>query len=58
MSRWIVPEHFKVILGGNTYIDCPILIDYKGQSLFELRRSATDGYLGISFDHTGLYSIC
>ena len=53
MSRWIVPEHFKVIIGGNTYIDCPVIIDYKGQSLFELRRSDTDGYLGINFDLYG-----
>jgi hypothetical protein len=50
MSRWIVPEHFKVLIGGNTYIDCPIIIDYKGQSLFELRRSNADGFLGIDFD--------
>jgi hypothetical protein len=53
MSRWIVPEHFKVIIGGNMYIDCPVIIDYKGQSLFELRRSNTDGYLGINFDLYG-----
>ena len=53
MSRWMVPEHFKVVIGGNTYIDCPVIIDYKGQSLFELRRSDTDGYLGINFDLYG-----
>lgn len=53
MSRWMVPEHFKVIIGGNTYIDCPVIIDYKRQSLFELRRSDTDGYLGINFDLCG-----
>jgi hypothetical protein len=53
MSRWKVPEHFKVILGGNTYIDCPVLINYQGQSLFELRRSERDGYLGINFDVYG-----
>jgi len=53
MSRWVVPEHFKVMIGGNTYIDCPVIIDYKGQSLFELRRSNTDGYLGINFDLHG-----
>jgi hypothetical protein len=23
MSRWKVAEHFKVLIGGNTYIDCP-----------------------------------
>jgi hypothetical protein len=53
MSRWMVPEHFKVMIGGNTYIDCPVIIDYNGQSLFELRRSDTDGYLGINFDLYG-----
>ena len=50
MSRWKVPEHFKVIIGGNTYIDCPTIIDYKGERVFELRRSDADGYLGINFD--------
>lgn len=50
MSRWNVPKHFKVLIGGNTYIDCPTIIDYKGQSLFELLRSDSDGLLGINFD--------
>ena len=50
MSRWQVPVHFRVLIGGNTYIDCPTIIDYKGTSLFELRRSDSDGYLGINFD--------
>lgn len=50
MSRWQVPQHFKVLIGGNTYIDCPTIIDYKGQSIFELLRSDSDGYLGINFD--------
>jgi hypothetical protein len=53
MSRWQVPEHFKVLIGGNTYIDCPTIINYKGQSLFELKRSDTDGFLGINFDVYG-----
>jgi hypothetical protein len=46
MSRWQVPDHFKVMIGGNTYIDCPTIINYKGQSLFELRRS-DNGFLGM-----------
>lgn len=50
MSRWKVPEHFKVLIGGNTFIDCPTIIDYKGRSVFELLRSDTDGFLGINFD--------
>lgn len=53
MSRWMVPEHFKVIIGGNTYIDCPVIIEYKGESLFVLRRSDRDGYLAIDFDLYG-----
>ena len=53
MSRWMVPKHFKVIIGGNRYIDCPVIIDYKGQFLFQLRRSDRDGYLGIDFDLFG-----
>jgi hypothetical protein len=50
MSRWKIPQHFKVQIGGNTYIDCPTIIDYKGTSVFELLRSETDGFLGINFD--------
>ena len=50
MRKWTAPEHFKVRIGGNTYIDCPTIIDYKGQSLFELRRSDTDGFLSINVD--------
>jgi hypothetical protein len=50
MSRWQLPEHFKVLIGGNTYIDCPTIIDYKGKSVFELRRSDSDGFLAINFD--------
>ena len=53
MSKWMVPEHFEVKIGGNTYIDCPVIIDYKGQPLFQLRRSDVDGYLGIDFDLFG-----
>lgn len=53
MSRWRVPEHFKVLIGGNTYIDCPTIIDYKGQSIFQLLRSDSDGFLGINFDIYG-----
>jgi len=50
MSRWQVPKHFKVRIGGNTYIDCGTLIEYKGQALFDLKRSDSDGYLAINFD--------
>ena len=50
MSRWIVPEEYVVVLGGNKYVNCKTIVDYKGSNVFELLRSATDGYLGISFD--------
>ena len=53
MSRWKVPEGFKVIAGGNTYINTPDLIVYQGECVFELKRSDRDGYLGISFDIRG-----
>lgn len=46
---WEVAERFRVKIGGITFINCKTLIDYKGQSLFNLRRHE-DGYLGIDFD--------
>jgi hypothetical protein len=46
---WRVAEHYRVRLGGNTYIDCRDLIVFRGGSLFNLRRH-DDGYLGIDFD--------
>ena len=50
MSRWKVPQHFKVRVGGNTFVDCPTILEYKGQSLFDLKRSDSDGFLGINFN--------
>lgn len=50
MSQWMVPEHFKVIIGGNTYIDCPTIIRYKGKEVFSLKRSDRNDFLGIDFD--------
>jgi|SRR5215831_3503613 len=46
---WEVTEHYRVRLGGNTYIDNGTLVEYKGESLFNLRRH-DNGYLGIDFD--------
>ncbi len=51
--HWTVPEQYRVRLGGNTYIDCRSLVTYKGTSLFDLRRSETDGFLGINLDVRG-----
>ena len=46
---WHVENEFKVIIGGNTYINTPNIVVYKGVSLFTIRRSE-DGLLGIDFD--------
>lgn len=46
---WQVAEHYRVRLGGNTFIDCGTLVAYRGEPLFNLRRH-DDGYLGIDFD--------
>src|SRR3972149_9459487 len=40
----------SVKLGGNTYINTPNLVVYKGQPLFRIYRSESDGILGIDFD--------
>ena len=47
---WTVETEFAVHLGGNTYINTPNLIVYKGTSIFRMRRSDNDGILGIDFD--------
>jgi hypothetical protein len=47
---WKVETKFAVRLGGNTYINTPNLIVYKGTPLFRIRRSEQDGILGIDFD--------
>ena len=47
---WKVEKEFSIRLGGNTYIDTPNLIVYKGTSIFQVRRSDQDGILGIDFD--------
>jgi len=46
---WKVEDKFRVRLGGNTYIDTPNLIVFRGESLFRIRRG-DDGMLGIDFD--------
>jgi hypothetical protein len=47
---WTVENHFKVRLGGNTYIDVGNLVVYKGQTLFTLKRHEDNGQLGIYFE--------
>lgn len=46
---WYVEEHFRVVLGGNTFIDTPTLLEYKGESLFTIERQEDTGHLAISF---------
>jgi hypothetical protein len=46
---WLKEKRFAVRLGGNTYIDCPILVRYKDTPLFSLHRK-DDGYLAIDFE--------
>ena len=43
-------DKFSVKLGGNTYINTPNLVVYKGHPLFRISRSESDGILGIDFD--------
>lgn len=47
---WTIEDRFKVILGGNTYINVPNLVVYKGQTLFTLKRHEENGELGIYFE--------
>lgn len=47
---WAIEKEFSVKLGGNTYINTPNLVVYKGDSLFRISRSENDGILGIDFD--------
>jgi hypothetical protein len=47
---WEVEDKFRVIIGGNTYINVADLVVYKGDSLFTLKRRESDGQLGIDFD--------
>jgi hypothetical protein len=47
---WTVEDRFSVKLGGNTYINTPNLVVYKGEPLFRVYRSESDGILGIDFD--------
>jgi hypothetical protein len=49
---WLKEKEFSVKLGGNTYINVPVLIAYKGTALFTISRSE-DGQLGIDFEIYG-----
>lgn len=47
---WTVEIKFSIRLGGNTYINTPNLVVYKGTPIFKVRRSEENGMLGIDFD--------
>ena len=47
---WKIDSNFSVKLGGNTYINTPNLVVYKGEPLFQIKRSESEGILGIDFD--------
>ncbi len=47
---WHVDRNSKVKLGGNYYINVERLVEYKGSSLFTVKRRESDGLLGIDFD--------
>jgi hypothetical protein len=47
---WEIAENFKVKLGGNFYINTPVLVAFKGTPLFTLKRHDDNGYLGIYFE--------
>lgn len=47
---WKVENKFSTRLGGNTYINTPNLIVFRGKSLFQIYRSDEDGILGIDFE--------
>ena len=47
---WKMETEFTVKLGGNTYINTPNLIVYKGTPVFKILRSEQTGRVGIDFD--------
>jgi hypothetical protein len=47
---WSIEKQFKVIIGGNVYIDVPDLVVYNEKTLFALRRHDDNGQLGIYFE--------
>ncbi len=47
---WFLEKQFRVVLGGNAYVNVPNLVVYKDQTLFTLRRHDGNGQLGIYFE--------
>lgn len=50
---WYKEDNFSVKIGGNTYINTPTIIMYKGESIFTIKRSEGSDLLGIDFDIYG-----
>lgn len=46
---WQIETKFSVRLGGNTYVDTPNLVTFRGNPIFRIRRG-DDGMLGIDFE--------
>ena len=46
---WLDEAEFRVVIGGNTYINVPSVVAYKGERLFGLKREE-NGELGIYFE--------
>jgi hypothetical protein len=44
---WLREREFKIRLGGNTYINVPTLIAFRGEPLFTVRREEESGQVGI-----------
>ena len=47
---WFVEKQFKVIIGGNVYVNVPNLVVYNDRTLFSLKRHDDNGQLGIYFE--------
>jgi len=47
---WIKEKEFKIRLGGQTFINVPVLIQFNGESLFTIRRHEDTGDVGIDCD--------
>jgi hypothetical protein len=47
---WLKEKEFSIKLGGQTFINVPILIQFNGESLFTVRRHEETGEIGIDCD--------
>lgn len=47
---WIKEQEFAVRLGGNTFINVPVIMAFKGEPLFQIFRSDGNYELAIDFE--------